>query len=248
MKLFSLAFSCGIGILCVVWTAITLARGEFLTAIVVFGFAVSCVGLAATLIRVRLGRVAPRGTFDAAGTTIRPDRGVEVLAQTMSLAAVVSMGLFAIFAPVGKLDIPMPAARHFYLVYLPFVAAAGAVTGALIMWRAYRRGGPTSYLRLTPEGFEFTEGLWSSVGHGGWGEVNEVTDRQPDSRPPPRSAIVMVMSDGQNHTLPTADAYTRGGEALRQMVRFYWQHPEDRAELTDGRALARLSSNDFKAD
>ncbi len=57
----------------------------------------------------------------------------------------------------------------------------------------------------------------------------------------------MMMSDGRPSTLVAADSYTPDGKALRELVRFYWQHPEHRCELTDGRALERLSKEKFEA-
>ncbi len=152
------------------------------------------------------------------------------------------MGLFAIFAPIGKLDIPVPREMRYYL---PFIAAGGAVSGALILWRAFNHGG-MSYLRLSTRGFEFVDGLLSA--HGEWEQVNDVTDRKPHGRTPNKGAIVVVMRDGQTPTFSSSSSYTEDNQALRRMVRFYWQHPECRVELTDGRALARLSSNSFKAD
>jgi hypothetical protein len=34
---------------------------------------------------------------------------------------------------------------------------------------------------------------------------------------------------------------TPDGSAMRELVRFYWQHPESRDELTDESALKRLA-------
>ena len=42
--------------------------------------------------------------------------------------------------------------------------------------------------------------------------------------------------------------YAPNGAALYWMVRHYWKHPEDRAELTDGRALERLRTEQFEAE
>jgi hypothetical protein len=44
-----------------------------------------------------------------------------------------------------------------------------------------------------------------------------------------------------------AASCTPDGVALRQLVRFYWQHPDNRGELTDGRALKRLADERFEA-
>jgi hypothetical protein len=48
------------------------------------------------------------------------------------------------------------------------------------------------------------------------------------------------MSDETTPTI-AAGAMTPDGSAIRGLVRFYWEHPESRDELTDGRALKRLT-------
>lgn len=50
----------------------------------------------------------------------------------------------------------------------------------------------------------------------------------------------LTTPDGRTRTL-ASDWYTPGGRAVRKLVRFYWQHPECRDELTDGRAAQRLA-------
>jgi hypothetical protein len=42
-----------------------------------------------------------------------------------------------------------------------------------------------------------------------------------------------------------AGSYPPEGRALRRIVHCYWKHPENRHELTDGRALERLRNEDF---
>jgi hypothetical protein len=152
------------------------------------------------------------------------------------------MVIFAAFAPAAKLDIPIP---HSMRLYIPFACAAGAVWAVLFLWRAIARGA-TSYLRLTPNGFEFGQGL--SPLRGAWNRVTNVGDRRPEGRLPLRSVIVMAMSDGQLSTLVSADSFTPGGKALRELVRFYWRHPEQRNELTDSRALERLRDERFEPE
>jgi hypothetical protein len=49
------------------------------------------------------------------------------------------------------------------------------------------------------------------------------------------------MADDSAHTL-AASAMTPDGAALRELVRFYWQHADSRDELTDGRVLKRLTT------
>jgi hypothetical protein len=93
-------------------------------------------------------------------------------------------------------------------------------------------------IRLTPSGFELSEGFRSNSGD--WEQVRDVTDEAPGNKAPTPSAVVFIMSDESAATI-AAGAFTRDGTALRELVRFYWQHPESRGELTDGLALKRLA-------
>lgn len=235
---FGIIFAGGFGILCAVWAVVTAGRGEYLTTIVVLGFAGFCFGLVVPFIIVRSGKVTARAEVDATGTTIRPDGRVEVLTLVWGLVTVIAMGLFAALFPLGKLDIPVP---HTMRYYLPFMSAAGAVMGVPTLWRIFGRG-DRNCLRLTLNGFEFPKGLGPRSGE--WSEVKDITDRVPGQPAPAYSAVVMVMFDGQTPTL-AAGSFTPEGKALRELMRFYWQHPEHRGELTNGRALQRLSNEEF---
>jgi hypothetical protein len=121
---------------------------------------------------------------------------------------------------------------------LPFVSGVIVVTAVPILWRNLRRGS-SRYLRLTPDGFEIAQG-WRPQS-GDWEQVQDVTDEAPGQQAPAPGAVVFVMSHDSAHTL-AAGAMTPDGEALRDLVRFYWEHPESRGELTDGRAFKRLAN------
>ena len=56
--------------------------------------------------------------------------------------------------------------------------------------------------------------------------------------------MVIVMSDGKTTRLSGRE-FTQGDNALRELVRFYWSHPEHRNELCDGTALTRLRNANF---
>ncbi|ORA35479.1 hypothetical protein BST20_17990 [Mycobacterium branderi] len=213
-------------------------NGEYLSAIMALGLAACCCAIFGIWLTV--GNPVPRGTFDSAGTTIRPDRRIELLMITVTLTGIFGMGMFGALQLTGKLDIPIR--RDAY----PLLAASlGAGAVILLLWLGWviKRGG-NSYLRLTVDGFEFASGFRSPKGK--WHKVVAVTDEVPD-KPKVWSPLVMVMADGTFRTLEAAGTYTPGGRALREMVRFYWQHPDYRFELTDGRALERLRNEEFEA-
>lgn len=236
---FAAAFSGGFGLLCLIWTVIELWRTEYLTAAVCLGFSGFCFGLVGSLTLVGLGKVHPRPTFDAAGLTIRPDRRLEVLTLAWASVSTMAMGLFAVFYPLSKLDIPLP---HPLRYSLPSISAAGAVLSALGLVQRLR-GGEGSFVRITPNGFEFPKS--SQARSAAWVRVKDVTDRAPGNGAATPGAIVVVSSEGQTLTM-AAGSYTPGGRALRELIRFYWRHPEYRGELTDSRAVERLSKEDFK--
>jgi hypothetical protein len=199
-----------------------------------------CLGFIVPFAKTVPGKVSPGGEFDDAGTTIRPDRGIDIPIQVSLLGLVVASGLFAILAPLGKLDIPVPEQMR---LYLPFVSAVAALIGAPISWRTLRRGS-LQYLRMTSNGFVIVQG-WRPQS-GAWAQVTDVTDVAPSQSAPMPSAIVVVMTDGNVLTLPAA-SFTPDGRDLRELVRFYWLHRDRRDELTDGRALKRLTDGRFAA-
>ena len=113
-----------------------------------------------------------------------------------------------------------------------------------MLWRNVSRGGTTKYLRLTPQGFELSEGLRSASGD--WAQVMDISDQVPRQQAPSPGAVVFVMSDESTPRI-AAGAMTPDGSALRDLVRFYWEQPDSRGELTDGRALKRLADERFEA-
>jgi hypothetical protein len=224
----------GIGILCAVLTVSALVRGEPLTALVTLCGAAFCFGMITPLAKVVRGQVFPRGAVEGRGTTFRPDRGIDIPVQVSLTALVVGSILILVLMPSGRLDITVPP---FMRYSLPFTCGVLVLIGVPMIWRNLRRGS-TKYLRLTPDGFELAQG-WRSQS-GDWDEVREVTDEAPAQQAPTPGSVVFVMSDGAAPTI-AAGAITPDGKALRELVRFYWQHPESRGELTDSGAYERLA-------
>jgi hypothetical protein len=245
MKVLPLAVLSGVvfgalGTLCVVLAVLSIGRGQFPTAVVAIGGCSFCFGMIFPFTKIVPGNVTPRGAFDDSGTTIRPDRGIDIPAQLSLAGAVVAAALIVVLVPLGRLDIPVPP---FMRLSLPFMSAVIVVTGAPMLWRNLRRGS-TKYLRLTPSGFHMEQGLRSYSGD--WAHVEDVTAEAPGQNAPTPNAVVLVMADGSAPTMAAASC-TPDGTALRQLVRFYWQHPEYRGELTDGLALKRLADERFEA-
>jgi hypothetical protein len=240
MKYVGFVLFSAFGAFCVYWGVVFLSRGGFVTALPVLAFGVCWFGLVATGIRTSRGTVTARTAFDAGGTTIRPDRMVDRLSRLVLASGVFAAALFAVLAPAGLLVIPIPSVQRFAL---PAVAAITALVGVIRLWRTIRQGS-LSYIRLTPSGFEFGGGL--STLRGDWSAVKAVTDAQPGTRNMTASAIVVKLPGRKVCTVASTGSYTANVDALRDMVSFYWQHPEARPELTTNSASTRLSPSGFR--
>lgn len=221
------------------WAILFMGRGEFLTAIVTLGFALFCFGLVVSAVKSLSGRITPRTICDGKATTIRPDALIDRSMLAGCLGLVVASAVFAVFQPLGKIDIPVP---HTQRLALPFMAAATVVIGVPLLWPMFRRRS-TNYLRLTPNGYEIAEGFRPQVGD--WSGIVNVSDTVPLQKKQAPATLVVERSDGSWDTL-SAGSITPGGADLRSLMRFYWKHPECRDELTDGRTAQRLAERRFK--
>lgn len=124
------------------------------------------------------------------------------------------------------------------------MAGVVVLTGVPAMWLTVRRGS-TKYLRLTPAGYDMAESYKPE--RGGWDEIADITGVVPESYRQVPNPLVLVKRDGTAAVFG-AGSTTPGGSELRELVRFYWQHPESRGELTNGRALERLSDGRFEPE
>lgn len=230
-----------LGLLAAVWAIICVSRSEFLTAVVSASFGLAFIVMTVPSMRSITSKIEPRVSYDGNGTTLRSDSVFDAATCASVAAIVFSCLMFAIFQPIGMLDIPVP---HSLRYSIPFLAGVVALLGVPFIWLIIRRGG-TKYLRLTPAGYEVAEGY--SPERGGWDEIIEVTGVVPDSNRQVPNAVVLMKSDGTAAVL-AAGPITPGGRDLRELVRFYWQHPDHRDELTDDRARERLRSKRFDAE
>lgn len=170
-----------------------------------------------------------RGTFGPVGTTLRPDKRLDVLAYAMLIVGCLAAVLCLI---LGLNDTPVyPIAVEYSPQFTlgSAVAAAGLAIALLVL---IRRGG-ISHVTLSSDGFSFT-------GTGGrWEDVTAITDHS-DNSTSPWTPLVMVMADGTERILAEPGVYTPNGHGLRAFVEFYWRHPQHRFELVNGQALDRL--------
>ncbi len=228
----------GLVVTCLVTAVVSLGRGEYPTATVVVGIALGFAGVEAAVILVLCGKVKPRIEVSDRATTIRPDLIADRLLLWATVAAFVGVATYAIFAPQGRIDLPLPyGSQRMWTI----TAIGITLTGIANLWILFRRGG-NSFQRLTPIGFELGQGVSSF--RGDWDDVVDIADRRPGKSPPVRATIVVKLKDGRTRT-QAIDSYTPGGEAMRRFIRYYWINPDRRDELTDGRAIQRLA--DYQA-
>jgi hypothetical protein len=239
----------------VLGTATTVfALAAVVTAIL--GFGVMALLLAGTALvwsipfcqRLFGANFVPRAATGPTGTTLRTAAGYDRLAATMALAAVASGGAWVAVGTMAGSYLPL--AVEVRRVFMAGSAGLAAVCAAYLAVIAKNRG--VGYLRLTPDGFVLAEAFWTSTGR--WSDVIAVTNAAP-VRPYgmgpfktelresyAQCSITVELANGRTAALSNAENYATDGNALRELVRFYWQHPEQRIELSDGRALERLSA------
>jgi hypothetical protein len=222
------------GVFCLAWACIYIARGEYLSAVVAIGFASFTLGLVLMLAIVASRKVKPRVQREDGAIMLRPDRRVDNLLMASTFGAFLGMAVYAIFAPLDMIAIRVPRNDERFFV---FACGAAVLVGVYSLRQIIRRRG-TSYVRMTVDGLELGNTVNSAERM--WDEVTDVADRPRQARQPTGTTYITT-ADGRTRTLPS-DWYTPGGRALRDLVRFYWQHSERREELTDGRAAERLDA------
>jgi len=234
------AFLAGLALiaLALYWGVAAALRGHYLTTVVVLGWMAFPLGLAVAMTLASVGRVRLRAAYDRTGTTVLPDRLFGILFYAVLIVLIPGGVLFVIFVPRGDIDIPMSRGLQIFSPILMGFAVVVAITGLISAWR---RGG-IGYLKLRESGVDNSNiAFTKSVD---WDDIVDVTDSAETKRT--RKAIVLRLQDGSEEVIEGADFYVPRGAALYWMVRHYWRHPDDRPELTDGRAVDRLRHGRFE--
>jgi len=223
------------------WSVVATIRGHYLTPVALFGISVFPLIAMASLLLVSFGRTSLRAESDSEGTLLRPDRLFSTLMIVGFVSVIPSGIVFILYAPTGTLDIPMSRG---YQIFSPIVMALAVVTVLVGLVSMLRRGG-IGYLKLTPAGVDIANMV--STKSVDWNDVVDIKDKT-DTKRRTRKAIVFCLQDGSEEIVDGADFYVPRGVALYWMARHYWRHPDDRSELTDGRALERLRDERFALD
>lgn len=216
-----------------------LLRGSYATALLLCALAACFVLVVIALQLVRRGLTSLRAEHDSTGTTILPDRRFTTFVIVGLILGTVSMLTIAIALPLRAFDIPLSPGMQ---TFSPFVAGFGALAGFVGLVVGWRRGG-VGYVDVTTDGVEIANIAYTESVD--WNDIADVR-ASADSKKT-RKAVVLVRRDGTEKIIDGADIYVPGGSALYWMVRHYWQHPDNRSELTDGRAIQRLHEARFEA-
>lgn len=240
---FTLAIVLSGGVYIAGWVVIWLTRGSYLTAFIGFGAVALFLTFVLHLAYLMSGmRQPPRTTYGADGTVISTPMFANSMFTTGFVAGVPAAAAYLVCAPFGLVDyVPSGVLR----VAVPSFCVFVVIFGARGLYRMSQHGSE-SYLRLDPRGFEVWSGYWGSFGRGNWEDIEQILDQPPRGRKVKRELIIFLRPKGRSPML-VADAVTADSVALREWVRFYWQHPECRVELTDGRGLQRLDEANFAA-
>ena len=195
------------------------------------------------LLALGIGRVRAstlRGESDSTGTTLRGDPLVGYFLCLSFIGAAVSSGLY-LFAPHGNETILFSAAgrdlvNQYYMGCL-FIVSLIALP---VMFRRHR----SIYFRLAADEVEYSDTTRPITRT--WVDVTDITDEEV-KRPSHRPISILVKND-KPILIRNAGGFVPDAPALYWMVRHYWKHPENRAELTDGRALERLRNQQFEPE
>ncbi|KAA0096044.1 hypothetical protein CIW49_21150 [Mycolicibacterium sp. P1-18] len=173
--------------------------------------------------------VTPRSSSDDTGTTFRPDRRLDIALPLVVLGVVINgVCTLSPFVANGQ-------GTHRWPTSLGVVVAVSVA--AFLVWR-FARWGASKYLRLTPTGIEVGYLRQLSCD---WNQVRDVTGVPPGRRARASHDVGILLSDNTFLRLP-ASTFTPHAAALRNLVAFYWRHPDARVELTDGSAPRRLAA------
>lgn len=222
----------GLTVAFVAWAILSGTQRSWLTAPALLGIAAFWATLVATT--VISGSATLRATFGPTGTTLRPDRRLDILSFVTLMIGCLAAVWCALLGMAGMPVYPI-AAEYSPPFTLGSAVAAAALGLALTV--LIRRGG-ISHITLSSDGFAFTGTTRR------WDDVTAITD-ESTGQTSPWTPLVVVMADGSERILAEPGAYTSNTIGLRAFIEFYWRHPQYRSELANGQALIRLSTQYF---
>lgn len=218
-------------------TIVSVRHGSFGAALTAGGLTTCFSGFLGALCVTVLVPAKRHAAWNSAGTTVRVNPALAWFYGIALLGGVLGSACYLFFIARGLADLPFAtpgggrATRHLMISLLVL-----SVGGLIALLRTREPG----YLRIGVDGIEHGNMLRTRSAR--WEDVVDVTDKA-DKRA--RNPIVFAVKGTKPIVVPNADRYGDSGAALYWMARHYWQHPENRGELTDGRALDRLRRGQF---
>jgi len=222
-------------------TAVAIADGQYIAAAITAGLTTLFAGALVILGVKRLRRGSMRGEAGPNGTVLRPDPTGRWLFGFVFACLIPTTTLYLAFVPRGAVQLPSigsgrGAVSAFYVGCLLVLSLIGLVT-------LIRRGGSVRF-RISETSLEFAD--LSRTREWVWDDVVDVVDNIPKKRP--RHPIVFELKNAEPVVVSNAGGYAPSGAALYWMIRHYWLHPENRTELSNGRALERLHHQQFEPE
>jgi hypothetical protein len=218
-------------------TIVSVRHGSVGAALTAGGLAMCFSGfLGALCVTVRVP-AKRHADWNSVGATVRVNPAIVWLYGIALLGGVIGASGYLFFVSRGLADLPFAtpgggrATRHLMISLLVL-----SVWGLVALLRTREPG----YLRIGVDGIEHGNMLRTRSAR--WEDLVDVTDKA-DKRA--RNPIVFAVKGAKPIVVPNGDRYGDSGAALYWMARHYWQYPENRGELADGRALDRLRREQF---
>jgi hypothetical protein len=217
---------------------VALQRGSVLAALTASGLAVFMSAAVLTFAVSWLSSSRLHAATGDRGTTLRI-RLLIVWCWVITLVgAAFGSGFYIVFIRSGGAELPFAAPGRGAINQ--FLMGSLLVLSLIGLAALVRRREP-GYLLIGRDGVEIADIFQTRTAR--WEDIVDITDKA-DKRNP----IAFKLRDDKPIVVPNAAAYAAGSPAMYWMVRHYWKHPENRAELTDGRALERLRAEQFDAE
>lgn len=225
------------GLCCIILLLGSLQEGDAVSAVIAAGFAVTVWSVLFGCTFGVVGSKRLRGVSTEAGTTLRSApaamRSFGIAGLSLTLTAVFYLVCAQDRDDLLFMDPENPRDAIWTMAILLFITVIG------LGW--YLVKGRTPLVRLGPHSVTYVDGTSSRTES--WDGITDVDDTSPNRNS--RHPIYLACKNDRAIVIENASFYAPSGAALYWMVRHYWLHPENRMELTDGRALERLRTEDF---
>lgn len=234
---FGLSVCIGAALYSAAQTVMALKDSSLPAALTAGGLAVFFSGLVAAIAVTLLASAESHAVWNNSGTTVRINSAIAWSYGVALFGGTVGSACYLAFVARGVVDLPFAVgggggATRYLMAALLVIC--------VISLAALLRSREPGSLRVGLDGITHADMFRTRTAL--WEDILDITDEAGKRA---RNPIVFVVKDATQVVVPNADRYASSGGDLYWMVRHYWRHPEDRDELTDGRALGRLRNGQF---